>query len=429
MNQLTHSLKTFLDSSPVSAFAQKTIEDSLKQNHFQELPTQTSWQNAIHSNKSYYCKPRDFNAIIAWKVGTQPNELRMTAAHTDSPLLKLKLQNDTLTNSQIKIPHLIKTSIDVYGGPILSTWLDRELSLAGWIYYKKGKEIQKKLIDLKDPIAIIPNLAIHLNREINSGFAYNPQTHLQPICAISSYPSSSLPKRLQEYVDSPILGSDLFFYDSQKAQALGLNKELLASGRLDNQAMCHSLLQALISCQNPQGLCVSVFFDNEEIGSLTSGGANSAFLSNILERIYVSLGYERAEILRIFSEGFLISADMAHAKHPSYPEKYDPDFSPELGKGPVIKNNAKFRYGSTGYSTAFFKMLCEESEVPYQELIMRSDMPSGTTIGPITNALSTLRTVDVGNSLLGMHSIRETISVQDHTWMTQVLTNFYGRKI
>lgn len=418
MNQSIKNLQSFLDESPFSVKAQENIIKELDKAGFIALEMNQKWQE--EKGKGYYIKPNDFSGIIAWKVGENVKDLRLAAAHTDSPSLKLKL------NSTTEPKNILDATIEIYGGPIYSTWLDRDLSLGGLVYFQKENSIQRKIIDFRDPIGIIPNLAIHLNREINQGFSYNAQNHLKVLYGLKDAQSKPLQKKIEEMVGFPILSSELFFYDTQKSSLTGLNKEFITSGRLDNLAMCHSILESLTDSPS-SGINIGIFFDNEEIGSLTSGGAMSSFLMNTLERIYSGLNISRPEMLSILNDAFLLSADMSHAYHPSYPEKYDNDYKNELGKGPVIKSHAAFKYGTTGYSSAFFKMICQEAQVPFQDFLVRSDMISGSTIGAMTNALSGIRTVDIGNPLLAMHSIRETASVQDHLWMTQAIKRFYSR--
>ncbi|MCP4325211.1 MAG: M18 family aminopeptidase [Psychromonas sp.] len=418
-------LISFIDNSPVSYFAVENIINTLQSEGYQPLDEGDKWQ--LQAGQKYYIQ-RNNSALLAFQVGSEKpwqTGFNLAGAHTDSPYLKLK--NESLTKSA----GCLKVSIETYGGAINSTWLDRDLSLAGRIALKTEQGITTKLVDFKDAIGSIPNLAIHLNREANTGFEYNKQTHL-PVILHASDIEIDEKTYLKELVATQagvqandILEMDLYFYDTQKGALIGLDKDIIATGRLDNLAMCHCIYKSLLSDSAPKQTNIAAFFDNEEIGSKTLMGADSNFLNSALERICFALSGDQEDCLRAKHKSFLISADGAHALHPNYTDKHDKAYAPLLNKGPVIKLSANFRYATTAESAATFINLCEQVNVPYQKMANRSDLPSGSTIGPTSSAQLGINTIDVGNPMLAMHSIRESQGYLDHYYMYQVLQQFY----
>lgn len=423
--KLAQDLLTFIDQSPVSYFAVANMIIELEKNGYCALNEGNKWQ--LELGRKYYVQ-RNSSAIIAFQLGTKnPWEtgFNIVGAHTDSPHLKLK--NESLGKSAA----CLKVSVESYGGGINSTWLDRDLSLAGRVSVNSKNGVESRLVDFKRAVGSIPNLAIHLNSEANSGFEYNKQSHL-PVILFGGDNEIDEKTYLKDLVATElgveaesILEMDLFFYDTQKGAIIGLDQDIVATGRLDNLAMCHCIYQGLLATDNPQQTNIGAFFDNEEIGSRTMMGADSNYLSALLDRINFSLGGDLEDGLRAKHHSFLISADGAHALHPNFTEKHDKSYAPLVNRGPVIKLSANFRYATTATSAAKFINLCNKVNVPYQKMANRSDLPSGSTVGPTTSASLGINTIDVGNPMFAMHSIRESQGILDHYYMTKVLTEFY----
>jgi aspartyl aminopeptidase len=428
-----NELLTFINKSPTAFHGVENIQRSLESGGFEPLKEEDPWN--LERGKSYYLI-RNGSSLIAFRMGRKaPVEtgIRIIGAHTDSPGLKIKQGTEDLSKGYRRI------SVEAYGGPILSTWLDRDLSLAGSVMVRSGETWEQRLVDLKRPVAVIPNLAIHLNRDVNKGFEYNKQTHLPAILSLKgdggkekNGKENEKPRALEELIADELgikqekMGEyDLFFYSTEKGTITGINGELISSGRLDNLAMCHAITTGLLESKPGDSTSVGVFFDAEEVGSLTRQGANSTFLPDLISRILLATGDSGEDIFRAKAKSFIISADGAHALHPSYPEKHDERTSPVLNGGPVIKMSSNYRYATTAREAAFFKDLCKKVGVPCQNLINRSDIPSGTTIGPITSSMIGIRAVDVGTPMLAMHSIRETAGILDHNWMIEVMKEFY----
>ncbi len=424
--ELANDLISFIDRSPVSYFAVQNIIKDLENVGYAKLSEGDKWD--LKQDGKYYIQ-RNSSSLIAFQVGSKmpwESGFNLVGAHTDSPLLKVK--NESLTKSC----GCLKLNVEPYGGGINSTWLDRDLSIAGKITIDTDNGIESKLIDFKRPLGTIPNLAIHLNRDANKGFEYNKQNHLAVIlqCDIEGLEDDV---HLRDLIESEfnieknrILEMDLFLYDTQKGSLHGFNNDIISIGKLDNLSMCHSILESLKSSKPSEYTKVGVFFDNEEIGSRTMQGADSNFLTSILDRIIFSLGGNLEDNLRARYHSFLISADGAHAQHPNFMDKHDSVYAPKINKGPVIKLSANFRYATTADSAAKFIQICKKNDIPYQKLANRSDVPSGSTIGPMSSASLGIETVDVGNPMFAMHSIRESQGVLDHFYMTKVISEFFN---
>ena len=422
--KFTDDFLRFLSNSPTAFQATYQIKETLVNNGFILLKETDKW-NLIKGNKYFII--RNDSSIIAFVMGEKiPTETgyKMIGAHTDSPSLKLKPDTEKKDKSYIKI------GVEVYGGPIIHTWLDKELSIAGRVAVKTKQGIESKLFDYKKHIAIIPNAAIHMNRELNKGFEYNKQTHLPAILSISDkeIKNGLVKEIIAEKLDisiEDIYDYDLFLYDPTPARLVGHNDELIVSGRLDDLAMSHATLNALIEADAPESTIMGIFYDNEEIGSQTRQGANSSFLKDLLLRINCLFNGNMEDYAISIAKSFLISADMAHAYHPSYVEKHDPAYAPEINKGPVIKMSANFKYATTAETSAYFEDLCHKAEVPFQKMINKSDLPSGSTIGPMSSARLSIKTVDIGNAMWAMHSIRETGGIEDQVYIYKVFREFF----
>ncbi len=421
---LAKDLISFIDNSPTAFHASAVLKERLKKAGFKELKEDESW--SLTEGEGYFIE-RNNSAIAAFRMGKKApweSGFRIAGAHTDSPALKVKPLSESVQKGMAKV------GVEVYGGPIVGTWLDRDLSIAGRVMVKNGDEMKSVLVDFKKPVATVPNLAIHMNREVNKGFEYNKQTHLPAILGAAKEDEKEILKGMmakQLDVDPSDIGEyDLYLYDVQPGTLLGRDEEYVCIGRIDNLAMCHSVVQALIDSKPSDATQIGMFFDNEEIGSRTLQGADSTFTRGLLERIVAVEGGKGDDIFRAIAKSFLVSADGAHAFHPNFPDKHDAGYAPVLNGGPVIKISANYRYATTAESASVFEEMCKKHDIPCQKMINRSDMPSGSTIGPMSSAHLSMKAVDVGNPMLAMHSVRETAGVMDHYYMTKVITSFFG---
>lgn len=416
----------FLNSSPSPFHATQSMTTALQDAGYQALDEREVWQ--LKPQGRYYVTRND-SSIVAFKLGQQaPVEqgIRMVGAHTDSPCLKVKPQPELSQNSYWQL------GVEVYGGVLLSPWFDRDLSLAGRVTFKQNEQLKSCLIDFKQAIATIPSLAIHLNREANSGWTINPQTELPPILAQLQGDESKdfravLAQQLQSehgISDATILDYELCFYDTQPAAVIGLNQDFIAGARLDNLLSCYAGLQALLSSDDQQ-MQVLVCTDHEEVGSNSACGADGPFLEQVLRRV---LGSEEG-FVRCVQHSLLISADNAHGIHPNYADKHDGNHGPLLNQGPVIKVNANQRYATNSETSSFFKILCEQAQVPVQTFVTRTDLGCGSTIGPITASQLGIQTIDIGVPTFAMHSIRELAGSQDLDYLIKVLQTFYNSPI
>jgi aspartyl aminopeptidase len=353
---------------------------------------------------------------------------RLVGAHTDSPNLRLKPQ------PEYKKEGYAQLGVEVYGGVLLNSWLDRDLSLAGRVFVKEGDRVESRLVRFDKPMLRVAQLAIHLDRDVTEkGLVLNKQEHMAPIFGLAGDAARDLPTMLAEKLGiakEKIAGSDLMLYDVVAPTLGGRDDELVFSARLDNQAMCHAAIRALVdasttAAQRPY-VPVAALFDHEEVGSESFVGAHSGFLPRALERIVLARGGSREDYHRALAGSLCVSADMAHAVHPNYESRHESRHKPVLNGGPVIKVNAQQRYATSGATAALFRDLCQQTEVPVQHYAHRTDLPCGSTIGPIASTLLGIRTVDVGNPMLSMHSIRELGGAKDPAMMTRVLTAFYG---
>ena len=422
-------LLDFIDASPSPWHAVATIEKQLKAEGFIQLNEPESWQ--LENGGRYYVI-RDDSSIIMFTVGSDaPADagFKIIGAHTDSPSLRVK------PNAGQSDAQLLRVGVEVYGGAIIATFADRDLSLAGRVSYREqGGDLVSKLICFEQALLRLPNLAIHMNREVNEkGLKLDKQTGLPLILATLS---EELPAQ-QQFTEliaqqagidtDALLSWELNIYDTQKGEFWGLDEEFIANSQLDNLASCHAGLQALLSTGTnaTKSTHVCAFFDHEEVGSESSKGADGSFLSDVLERINLATGHNKEEFCRALSQSFMISADMAHAYQPSFAWAYEPEHRVNVNAGPVIKINANQRYSSESISEAMFIDWCQQADVPFQKYSHRSDIPCGSTIGPMTSARLGIRTVDVGNPMWAMHSIRESAGVADHGYIIKVFEQFF----
>ncbi len=425
-NEIANHLIDFIDNSPTMFHATSMAKEKLKNNGFTPLLQKDAWH--LEKGGKYYVTSNE-SALIAFIVHSASPEqegFRMIGAHTDSPGFRIK------PSPEIQKENYLTFNTEVYGGPILSTWFDRPLSIGGRISYR-GKHIlypKHILIDFEKPIAIIPNLAIHMNRDVNTGIHINQQKDTLPVIQTmegqvdENYIRKMVCKRSGLSLDQ-ILDMDLFLYPTEKGSLVGANQEFISAPRLDNLAMVYAGIEALVGANNHRGINMMICFDHEEVGSRTKQGADSPFLSTTLKRIMLSLGKDEEDFHRAIARSFLISADMAHAYHPNYPEKQDPTNKVLPGKGPAIKISANQSYTTDSDSYVVFADICQQANIPYQVFVNRSDERGGSTIGPMAAAHLAVRSLDIGAPMLSMHSCRELMSMYDMMYTLNAFQTFY----
>ena len=424
------SLMQFMDASPCNFLAVQSMKDILIANGFTErrLDDKLAWK----VGDKFFITKND-SALLAFKLGKKkPDEtgFKIIAAHSDSPCFRIKPHAEMHGEGGI-----VRLNTEVYGGPILYTWFDRPLSIAGRVIIKGKDALHPKtmLIKIDRPLMSISHLAIHFNRAVNDGNKLSKQTDMLPIIAKVNDKLESenmllklVASELKIKIDE-ILDFDLMLYDTEKACLFGLNNEFISCGRLDDLSMAHAGITAIIEAKDDKATCVTAIFDNEETGSGTKQGAGSPVLANILLRLTVASGGNYDAFSRAIAKSFMISADNAHAFHPNYASKYDPTNHPALGDGPCIKINANCKYMSDAHSAAIFRSLCEAAGQPFQYFVNHSDVAGGSTLGNILTGQMDIEGVDVGNPLLAMHSARETASVADHIAMIEVMKKFFDK--
>lgn len=424
-------LLSFLDASPVNFLAVKAITEQLKAAGFKHMDAASPLVSAMPGDKFFVTK--NDSSVFAFHIGKEKLSdagFRMICAHCDSPTFRIKPNAEMLCEGGI-----VKLNTEVYGGPIMSTWFDRPLTLAGRVIVR-GKDAMNpvtKLLHVKRPLLQISNLAIHFNRQVNDGVALSRQKDVLPILGIISNElecDNLLINIIREELDvnaDDILDFDLYLADATPACTFGVHNEFISSGRIDDLSMCYAGLEALLANAGTTANATQVLaiFDNEETGSQTKQGAGSPFLASMLQRIALAQGDTMEGFYQAVEHAFMISADNAHAWHPNYPEKYDPTNHPHLGGGPVIKFNAAQKYASDAVSAAVFAEICREAGVPCQRFVNHSDVAGGSTLGNILASSIPLRGVDMGNAMLAMHSCRETASVADHIYCVKAFTQFY----
>ena len=426
-------LLSFLDASPVNFLAVKNLTDELQQHGYRRIDT-TESLGTVKAGDKFFVTKND-SSIYAFQIGRKAlaeTGFHMICAHCDSPTFRIKPHAEIDCEGGI-----VKLNTEVYGGPIMSTWFDRPLTLAGRVIVK-SKDVMNPttlLLHVKRPLLQISNLAIHFNRQVNDGVKLSRQKDVLPILGIIN---DELEKgnllmniileelnKQQTVAREDILDFDLYLADATPACTFGAHNELISSGRLDDLSMCFAGLEALLASQPTDTTQVLAIFDNEETGSQTKQGAGSPFLSYMLKRIALAQGGTEEAYYQAVERAFMISADNAHAWHPNYSEKYDPTNHPMLGGGPVIKFNAAQKYASDAYSASVFAGLCKKAGVPCQRFVNHSDVAGGSTLGNILASSIPLRGVDMGNAILAMHSCRETGSTADHEFCVKVFTQFY----
>ena len=422
-------LLDFLDASPVNFLAAQNIATELEKAGYRKLDPREPIGNVKAGDKLYVTK--NDSSVYAFHIGRQPMAeagFRMICAHCDSPTFRIKPNAEMLCEGGI-----VKLNTEVYGGPIMSTWFDRPLTIAGRVIVRGQDALNPEtlLLHVKRPLLQISNLAIHFNRQVNDGVKLSKQKDMLPILGIinDELEKGNLLMNIicGELSIKPeqVLDFDLYLADATPACTFGVHEEFLSSGRLDDLSMCFAGLEAMIDTDTADATKVLAIFDNEETGSQTKQGAGSPFLAMMLQRIAQAQSGSAEAWYQAIERAFMISADNAHAWHPNYSEKYDPTNHPVLGGGPVIKFNAAQKYASDAVSAAVFAEICREAGVPCQRFVNHSDVAGGSTLGNILASSIPLRGVDMGNAILAMHSCRETGSTADHIFTVKAFTQFF----
>ena len=425
MNSKTTSEKLiqFIENSPSAFHTVETIKFLLLKNNFSELCENKHWHITAGGN---YFVTRNNSSLIAFSIPENPLAgMRIIASHSDSPTFKIK-ENPEMECGH----HYVKLNVERYGGMIYAPWLDRPLSIAGRVIIKdkETNKLQSKLINIDRDLVLIPNLAIHMNRDINSGYQYNPQKDLLPLYGNLSAKDTFMKQIADaaEMSEQDILGHDLFLYNRQKASIWGASNEFVSAPRLDDLQCVFASVEGFLAGQKQTYMPILSVLDNEEVGSTTKQGAASTFLRDTLFRICTVFGMDTQDYFIALSKSFMISADNAHAVHPNHTDKADPVNRPYLNEGIVIKYNANQKYCTDGISAAMFKDICKQADVPYQTFTNRSDMAGGSTLGNISNTQVALNTVDIGLPQLAMHSPYETAGVKDTEYLLKAAKAFFA---
>ena len=420
-------LLDFIDAGPSPWHAVQTCESRLTAAGFSQLHEHDRW--ALKAGGRHYVI-RGGASIIAFIVGHLPaadTGMRLIGAHTDSPGLRLK------PKPADDAAGMVRLGVEVYGGPILATFADRDLSLAGRVNVRTPGGFTSRLVRFTEPLLRLPNLAIHMNREVNeNGLKFNKQTEL-PLLLGASEDGTNAEARFRQPIavalgvaPGDLLTWELNAYDTQKGAMWGVDREFVANSQLDNLASCHAALSALLATREPGATCLCAFFDHEEVGSESAAGAGGSFVSDLISRLAASAGLDSEDQHRMLAQSFLISADMAHGWHPNFPAAYEPCHHAVVNAGPVIKSNANQRYSTSADTAARFMAICELAGIPCQQYAHRTDLGCGSTIGPIVAARLGIPSVDVGSPMWAMHSIRESAGVLDHGYMIAALTTAFS---
>ncbi|MCI8483905.1 MAG: M18 family aminopeptidase [Lachnospiraceae bacterium] len=427
MEQTVQELFHLLENGTSAVMVVKEAEEQLKEAGFEEMKFYQAW--GLTEGGKYYMKHHD-TTLFAFTIGEKRSyreSIRIGAAHTDFPCLRIKPNPDIVTEGYAQI------NVEVYGGAILNTWLDRPLSISGRVALQSEDVLHPKMrqIDLCRPLMAIPNLAIHMNREVNKGIELNKQTDMLPILGLLEGELEKdhmllhfLAKELQVEPED-ILDFELWVYCTEKPQYFGLQEEFILSPRLDNLTSVQALLTGLINSSCKEGLNLIALFDHEEIGSRTKQGAGSLLLLNLIEKIGESLGKTSAQIRENLYQALFLSVDVAHGLHPNQSKKMDLTNKPVLGKGLCIKEASAQSYATDCEAVAIVEQICRKEKIPYQKFVNRSDLPGGGTLGAIASAILPVRTVDIGVPLLAMHSAVETMGAADMKSLTDLITAYF----
>ena len=417
---ITKKLIEFIDESPSCYHAISNLQKMLAD--YEQLDETKEWK--LKKGGKYYVNRKD-SSLIAFRVPTDEyRDIRIVASHSDSPTFKVK-PNPGMETAGV----YASLNTEKYGGMIMSTWLDRPLSIAGRIIIKKNNAFETRLVNIDRDLLLIPNVAIHMNRDINEGYKFNAQIDTIPL-----FGEAANKDKLEELIakeagvePTDILGADYFLYLREKGTIWGADNEFISSRALDDLQCAYATMTGFINSKEvADRLNICCVFDNEEVGSLSTQGADSTFLSDVLERINSSLGYDKEHLKRAIASGYMISADNAHAIHPNHPEYADPTNKPCLNGGIVIKYNANQKYTTDAVSEAMFKDICKKADVPVQTYVNRSNVAGGSTLGNLSNRHISIKTIDIGLPQLAMHSAYETSGVKDTYYMTKAIEVFFS---
>ena len=419
--ETTEKLLDFIEKSPTAFQAVDEMQKRLTENGFEVLSEKEYWK-LVPGGK--YLVTRNNSALIAFCIPEKESRVfHIMASHSDSPSFKIK------ENPEIKVDNsYVKLNVEKYGGMLMAPWFDRPLSVAGRVIIRRNGGLKEKLINIKRDLVMIPNLAIHMNREANNGVAYNPQKDLLPLFAAGNTDRTLLEIIAEQtgIKKEDIISHDLFLYTRMPGTVWGADREFVSSARLDDLQCAFASMEGLLRAQNHESIAVHCVMDNEEVGSGTKQGAASTFLKDTLLRINMGLGRTYEEYLMTLAGSFMVSADNAHALHPNYTDKTDPTNHPVLNKGIVIKFNANQKYCTDAVSAAIFKELCTKAGVPYQTFVNRSDIAGGSTLGNISNTQVPMNTVDIGLPQLAMHSPYETAGVKDTEYLVRAAEELFA---
>lgn len=418
---IVHKMLKFIEESPTCFHAVENVQKQLKKNGYLSISENEKWK--LSAGGKYYVNRND-SALIAFRLPEKEVKgFHMIASHSDSPCFKIKETPEITVEEQY-----IKLNTEPYGGMIMGTWLDRPLSVAGRIVVSENGRLVSRTVAVDRDLLIIPNVAIHMNRDINKGMEYNAQTDMLPLYGgIGSRNSfRNLIAEAARVKSEDILSSDLFLYNREAGRILGVEGEFIAAPRLDDLECVYASLQAMLDSKPEEHINLMIVFDNEEVGSMTRQGAASTFLQDTLLRICEALSLTQGDYCRLTADSFMISADNAHAVHPNHPEKADPTNRPYLNGGIVIKYHGSQKYTTDAVSAAVMKDICKRAEVPFQTYANRSDIAGGSTLGNISAAQVPVSTVDIGFAQLAMHSAYETAGSRDVEAMIKALSCFYG---
>ena len=419
--ETTEKLLDFIEKSPTAFQAVDEMQKRLTENGFEVLSEKEYWK-LVPGGK--YLVTRNNSALIAFCIPEKESRVfHIMASHSDSPSFKIK------ENPEIKVDNsYVKLNVEKYGGMLMAPWFDRPLSVAGRVIIRRNGGLEEKLVNIKRDLVMIPNLAIHMNREANNGVSYNPQKDLQPLFAAGNTDRTLLEIIAEQtgVKKEDIISHDLFLYNRMPGTIWGADKEFVSSARLDDLQCAFASMEGLLRAQNHESIAVHCVMDNEEVGSGTKQGAASTFLKDTLLRINMGLGRTYEEYLMTLAGSFMVSADNAHALHPNYTDKTDPTNHPVLNKGIVIKFNANQKYCTDAVSAAIFKELCTKAGVPYQTFVNRSDIAGGSTLGNISNTQVPMNTVDIGLPQLAMHSPYETAGVKDTEYLVRAAEELFA---
>ena len=419
--ETTEKLLDFIEKSPTAFQAVDEMQKRLTENGFEVLSEKEYWK-LVPGGK--YLVTRNNSALIAFCIPEKESRVfHIMASHSDSPSFKIK------ENPEIKVDNsYVKLNVEKYGGMLMAPWFDRPLSVAGRVIIRRNGGLKEKLVNIKRDLVMIPNLAIHMNREANNGVSYNPQKDFLPLFAAGNTDRTLL-EIIAEQVGikkEDIISHDLFLYNRMPGTVWGADREFVSSARLDDLQCAFASMEGLLRAQNYGSIAVHCVMDNEEVGSGTKQGAASTFLKDTLFRINMGLGRTYEEYLMTLAGSFMVSADNAHALHPNYTDKTDPTNHPVLNKGIVIKFNANQKYCTDAVSAAIFKELCTKAGVPYQTFVNRSDIAGGSTLGNISNTQVPMNTVDIGLPQLAMHSPYETAGVKDTEYLVRAAEELFA---